>query len=59
MCNRQIPKYHLKILLGDISAKVGMEDIFKPTTGNEALHEINNDNGVKSNKLCYIQKSYC
>jgi hypothetical protein len=27
--------------------KVGKEDIFKPTTGNESLHEISNDNGVR------------
>jgi hypothetical protein len=24
-----------------------MEDIFKPTIGNESLHEISNDNGVR------------
>jgi hypothetical protein len=33
-------------LLGDFNAKVGREDIFKPTTGNGSLHEISNDNGV-------------
>jgi hypothetical protein len=36
----------MKILL-DFNAKVGRKDIFKPTTGNESLHEISNDNGVK------------
>ncbi|PNF29719.1 hypothetical protein B7P43_G12562 [Cryptotermes secundus] len=30
-----------------INAKAVKEDIFKPTTGNENLHEINNDNGVR------------
>jgi hypothetical protein len=39
------PKHHMKILLGDFNAKVGREDNFKPTTGNESLHEITNDNG--------------
>jgi hypothetical protein len=39
----KFPKYHMKILLGDFSAKVGMENIFKPTIG----YEINNDNGVR------------
>jgi hypothetical protein len=40
----KFPKYHMKILLVDFNAKVGREDIFKPTTGHESLHEIN-DNG--------------
>jgi hypothetical protein len=35
------------MLLGDFNAKVCMEDIFNPTTGNESLHEISNDNGVR------------
>jgi hypothetical protein len=43
----KFPKYHMKILLGDFSAKVGREDIFKPAIGNESLHEISNDNGVR------------
>jgi endonuclease/exonuclease/phosphatase family metal-dependent hydrolase len=43
----KLPKYHTKILLGDFNAKVGREDIFKPTIGNESLHEISNDNGVR------------
>jgi hypothetical protein len=33
--------------LGDLNAKVVREDIFKPTIGNESLHEISNDNGVR------------
>jgi hypothetical protein len=37
----------MKILLGDLNAKVGREDIFKLTIGNERLHEISNDNGVR------------
>jgi hypothetical protein len=44
----QFPKYHTKILLGGFNAKVGREDIFKLTTGNESLHEISNDNGVRA-----------
>jgi exonuclease III len=43
----KFPKYHIKILLGDFNAKVGREDIFKPTIGNESLHKISNDNGVR------------
>jgi hypothetical protein len=40
-------KYHMKSLLGDVNAKLGREEIFKPTNGNESLLEINNDNGVR------------
>ena len=35
------------ILLGDFNAKVGRENIFKPTIGNESLHQDSNDNGVR------------
>jgi hypothetical protein len=36
----------IRKLFGDFNTKVGKEDIFKPTFGNETLHEISNDNGV-------------
>jgi hypothetical protein len=39
-------KFHMKIILGDFNAKLGREDIFKPTNGNDSLHWDNNDNGV-------------
>ena len=34
-------------LLGDFNAKLGRENIFKPTIGNESLHQDSNDNGVR------------
>jgi hypothetical protein len=37
----------MKIPLRDFNAKVGREDIFKPTIGNESVHEISNDNEVR------------
>ena len=37
----------MKNLLGDFNAKVGRENIFKPTIGNESLHQDSNDNGVR------------
>jgi exonuclease III len=43
----QFPRYHMKILLGDFNAKEGSEDIFKPISGDEILHEASNDNGVR------------
>jgi hypothetical protein len=33
--------------IGDFNAKVGKGDIFKPTTGNESLHEISNGSGLR------------
>jgi hypothetical protein len=39
---RIFPKCHMKMLLLDYSAKVGREDISKPTVGNKSLHKINN-----------------
>jgi hypothetical protein len=43
----QFPMYDMKILLGDFNAKVGRQNIFKPTIGRERFHEISNDNGVR------------
>jgi hypothetical protein len=37
----------MKILSGDFNTKVGRENIFKPTTGNESLHQDSNENGVR------------
>jgi hypothetical protein len=39
----KFPKYRMKILLGNMSAEVGIEDIYKPTIGNK----ISNDNAVR------------
>ena len=35
------------MLLGESNAKLGRENIFKPTIGNESPHQGSNDNGVK------------
>jgi hypothetical protein len=43
----QFPRLDMKILLGDFNEKVGREDTFKPTIGNESSHEISNHNGVR------------
>jgi hypothetical protein len=43
----KFPKYHIKNLLADFNAKVGKKNIFKPTIGNDSLHEISNENGVR------------
>jgi len=38
----------MSILLGDFNAKVGRENIFKKTIGNESLYQENKDNGVRT-----------
>ena len=38
----------MKIILRDFIAKVRRENIFKPTIGNESVHQDSNDNGVKT-----------
>jgi exonuclease III len=48
-------KYYMKILLGDFNSKVGMEDIFKPTIGNENLHKISNGNGLRLVKFAIFK----
>jgi hypothetical protein len=37
----------MKILLGDFNTKVRRVNIFNLKTGNESLHQDNNDNGVR------------
>jgi hypothetical protein len=57
MCEiTHFPKYHTKMLLGDFNAEVGRGNIFKPTIGQESLHQDSNDNGVRLVN-CHIQKS--
>jgi hypothetical protein len=37
----------MKNMLGDLNAKVGRKNTFKPTIGNENLHQDSNDNGAR------------
>jgi hypothetical protein len=37
----------MKILLGDFNTKLEGEEIFKPRTGNDSLHQDSEDSGVK------------
>jgi len=37
----------MKIILGDFNAKVRRENIFKPTVGNQRLHQDSKENGVR------------
>jgi hypothetical protein len=37
----------MKIMFEDFKAKFWLEGFFKPTNGNESLHQDSNDNGIR------------
>jgi hypothetical protein len=37
----------MKIILGDYNSKLERQDIFKPTFGNDSLHQDSSDNDVR------------
>jgi hypothetical protein len=43
----EYPKYRMNILFKDINAKLGTNNIFKLTIGNESLYDTNNYNGIR------------
>jgi hypothetical protein len=47
----------MKILLYDFNANVGRENNFRAKNGNESLHEISNDKGVRVVKLPHLKTS--
>jgi hypothetical protein len=49
----------MKIVLGYFNAKVGKENILKPTNGNESLHQDSNDNDVRIANSDRSKKSSC
>jgi hypothetical protein len=49
------PKHYMEILLGDFSAQVSKENIFKPAIENETLHEISSDNGVRAGNFATLK----
>jgi hypothetical protein len=41
------PRHNVKIILGDMNAKVRREEALRPTTGRDSTHEESNDNGLR------------
>lgn len=41
----RIPNYDLKILIGDMNAKIGREEEYKNVTGGKSKHLVSNENG--------------
>uniref|UniRef100_A0A1B0D0H1 Endonuclease/exonuclease/phosphatase domain-containing protein n=1 Tax=Phlebotomus papatasi TaxID=29031 RepID=A0A1B0D0H1_PHLPP len=42
-----VPKYDIKIILGDFNAKLGKEAFLRPAVGSHSLHDTCNDNGQR------------
>lgn len=42
-----LPQYRIKIVLGDLNAKVDKDAVFRPIIGSHSLHEATNDNGLR------------
>jgi hypothetical protein len=40
-----IPKYDVKMIIGDFNAKIGKEEIYKPVIGTHSKHDRTNENG--------------
>lgn len=50
--------YSMKILIGDMNAKLGKEDMYRPNLGKHSLHSISNDNGTRLIEFAVSKNMY-
>jgi hypothetical protein len=43
----ECPKRDKKMIVGDLYAKIGQEEMYRPITGKYSLHTLSNDNGIR------------
>jgi len=43
----ECPKRDVKIIIGDLNAKIGQEEIYRPIIRKYSLHTLSNDNGIR------------
>ncbi|XP_038120074.1 uncharacterized protein LOC119770038 [Culex quinquefasciatus] len=41
------PRQDVKVIIGDLNARFGREEMYRPTIGPESLHSVTNDNGQR------------
>jgi endonuclease/exonuclease/phosphatase family metal-dependent hydrolase len=44
---KECPKHDIRIVIGDLNAQVGREEIYRPTIGRFSLHRETNENGLR------------
>jgi len=50
------PKSQLKIIRGNFNAKIGKEEIYRPSIRNESLHTLYNQNGNRLIKFAISKR---
>jgi hypothetical protein len=52
--NRRAPAHDMKVILGDLRARTGNDEIFQQTTGREIFHEVPNCNLLRAADFAVI-----